>query len=420
MRAEIIAVGTELLLGQIVDTHAAYLSQALSELGIDMYYHTTVGDNQKRLEDILMLASSRSDLVILTGGLGPTEDDLTKEAVAAMLNIPLVEHAPSLERIETMFRKFGRTMPPANRKQALMFKDGIVFENRRGTAPGMGVTHKGVTYILMPGPPHELKAMFERTVRPYLVGLLPQAHVVHSKVLRFYAIGESHLEEEVGDLIKAQSNPTIAPLAKEDGVTLRLTAKATSIEEATSLIAPVRQAILERVGAYCYGEDDESLEQKVVEELERRQLTLALAESCTGGLLAQAVTSVPGSSKVLRGGIVCYTNEAKHQLLGVSKSRLQQYGAVSGEVAADLAEEACARINADVAISITGVAGPDSVEGKEVGTVYIGLAETGRKAVIYQLALRGTRRSIQRRAANYALFILMERIQKGVDMHEVI
>jgi nicotinamide-nucleotide amidase len=413
LRAEIIAVGTELLLGHTLNTHASFLSRECSELGIGVYYHITVGDNRDRLKEVIRTARERSDLVILTGGLGPTEDDLTKETVAEVLGIELVEHPPTRRWIEDLFRQRGMPVPSGNYKQALVFPQGTVFPNDRGTAPGLAVTHEGVTYVMLPGPPHELIPMFEKQVKPFLISLLPEKEVIHSQVLRFFGIGESHLEERIKDLIDRQNNPTIAPYAKRGEVTIRLTAKASNVQEAEERIAPVRQAILERVGAYCYSERDEMLEQVTVNQLRDRGQTLALAESCTGGLVAQMITSVPGASEVFKGGVVCYTNEAKEWLLQVPRNIIDVHGAISMETACTLAEQAAQRMDADWGLSVTGVAGPSPAEGKPVGLVYVGLAERGRPVRAYRYTFRGSREDIRVRAAKQMLFLLQERIKKG-------
>lgn len=413
MRAEIITVGTELLLGQIVDTHSAYLSRACAELGISVYFHSTVGDNRERLKETLRLAGSRSDLVLIAGGLGPTEDDLTKEALAEVLGLPLVEHPPSIARIEALFARLGTSVPPGNYKQGLVFEGGKVFVNRNGTAPGVAVTHRGVTYLLMPGPPRELIPMFEEEVKPFLISLLPGEDVIVSRVYRFFGIGESHLEDRLKDLIQNQGNPTVAPLAKEAEVTLRLTAKAGSVKETEKLMEPVRQKILERLGGYCYGEGDLSLEELVIRRLLEQKRTLGLAESCTGGLIARMLTTVPGSSGAVKGGVVSYTSEAKGGVLGVPSAVMERFGTVSMETALAMADRARETFDSDFGVSVTGVAGPDPVEGKPVGLVYVGCAEKGCPTRIYRLRLAGNRQGIQLRAAKYALFILQERLKKG-------
>ncbi|OYD09947.1 competence/damage-inducible protein A [Paludifilum halophilum] len=413
MRAELVAVGTELLLGQIVDTHSAWLSRELSQLGIDVYYHTSVGDNRNRLKEVIRQAGTRSDLVIFTGGLGPTEDDLTKEAVAEVLDRKLVEHSPSIAALEAIFSERGLSIPPSNYKQAFVFEGGMVFSNPNGTAPGVAVTQDGTTYVLLPGPPTELYPMFEREVRSFLERNRQTEGVLVSKVLRFFGIGESHLVERVEDLLQNQENPTIAPLAKEGEVTLRITAKAADEATALKMIAPVREEILRRVGGYVYGEDDETLETVAIQALLKKQRKLALAESCTGGLIAEWLTSVSGASGAFKGGVVSYTNEAKENLLGVSPSLLEEHGAVSMESALAMAEGAQARFNSDLGLSVTGVAGPDPSEGKPVGTVFIGLAQKGAPTRAFNLSLAGSRQKIRIRAAKFALYILQERLKKG-------
>lgn len=411
MRAELVAVGTELLLGQIVDTHSAYLSRFLSELGIDVYYHTSVGDNRERLKEVIRTAQSRSDVVLFTGGLGPTEDDLTKEAVADVLELELVMHPPSVKAMESLFSERGLDVPPSNYKQALVFPEGAVFPNPNGTAPGVAVTHKNTTYILLPGPRTELVPMVENEVRPFLERLRPTDEVLLSHVLRFYGIGESHLVSRIAPLIQRQTNPTIAPLAKEGEVTLRLSAKAPNRERAWGLIRPIRDRILDEVGSYLYGENDETLEVVVIRGLAEKGQTLALAESCTGGLIAQMLTSVPGASRVFQGGAVSYSHHAKREWLGVSEETLAAHGAVSEEVARSMAVGAVTRLGTDWGISVTGVAGPDSVEGNPVGRVYVGIARREGKTEVRRLSLRGSREKIQIRAAKHALFILFERLR---------
>ncbi|MDA8352731.1 MAG: competence/damage-inducible protein A [Firmicutes bacterium] len=420
MRAELVAVGTELLLGQIVDRHSAFLSKELSQLGIDVFFHTSVGDNWGRLKEVVETAVSRSDLVIFTGGLGPTEDDLTKETVAEVLDVPLVEHPPSAEVLERLFSERGLSVPPSNYKQALMFDGGTVFPNPNGTAPGVAISRDGVTCVLLPGPPTELYPMFETHVRSYLESIRPDHEVVVSKVLRFFGIGESHLVERIDDLIRNQDNPTIAPLAKEGEVTLRLTAKANTRQQAEAIIAPVKESILQSVGRYVYGEDEESLERVLVTALAQQNRTVSLAESCTGGLLNHMITSVPGSSAVFQGGIVCYTDEVKKSMLDVSPDILAGPGAVSMETAQALADGALRRLGSDFALSVTGVAGPEPAEGKPVGLVYLGLAERNQPTRTYRLNLSGSREKIQIRAAKQALYILLERLKKGEATNEAI
>ncbi|GAA4701350.1 competence/damage-inducible protein A [Brevibacillus fulvus] len=413
MKAEIIGVGTELLLGQIANTNAQYLSQKLAELGVNVYFHTVVGDNFERLTQTIHDGALRSDLIIFTGGLGPTQDDLTKETVAAFIGKPLVTDALAMQRIQESFDRRGIVMTENNRKQALVIEGSAVFNNDHGMAPGMGIRHEDTTFILLPGPPSELYPMVERYVIPYIQQLLPEKQLFHSRVLRFFGIGESALETELLDLIEQQTNPTIAPYAKEWEVTLRITAKAEQVEEAEALIAPVEAEIRKRVGQYLYGIGEEtSLQQVLLETLRERKETVAFAESCTGGLLSTLLTSLPGSSSVYQGGISCYSNLAKQALLQIPESVLHTEGAVSAETAKRLAENVRLALSATHGISVTGVAGPDAVEGKQVGLVYIGLASEGKPTIVKEFQLAGRRRAIVGRAAKHAMFLALQRLKE--------
>ncbi|GED70158.1 putative competence-damage inducible protein [Brevibacillus reuszeri] len=402
-------MGTELLLGQIANTNAQFLSQKLADIGVGVYFHTVVGDNMERLLQVIRLAASRSDLVIFTGGLGPTQDDLTKESVAQHVGVGLETNLEAMKRIEDFFLQRGIVMTENNRKQALVLAGSHVFSNDFGMAPGMAIRHDSSTFVLLPGPPSELYPMVERHVMPYLIGLLPQKQVFHSHVLRFYGIGESALEEHLLDLIEKQDNPTIAPYAKEFEVTLRITARASSTEEGEALILPVEKEIRDRVGQYVYGMgEDSSLHDVLVTELGQRGETIACAESCTGGTLASLITSVSGSSAVFGGGIVCYTNEVKHQVLGVPEEVLHTVGAISEETAKLLAENVRVKLGTTYGVSVTGVAGPDPSEGKPVGLVYVGIAAEGKPTVVKELRLAGRRHAIVGRAAKFALFYALQ------------
>ncbi|NGQ96395.1 competence/damage-inducible protein A [Brevibacillus sp. SYP-B805] len=411
MRAEIIAVGTELLLGQIANTNAQYLSQKLAEIGINVYYHTVVGDNPERLTQVIRAAAARSELILFTGGLGPTQDDLTKETVAAFLGLRLVTDALAMERIAAFFTQRGIAMTENNRKQALVLADSVVFPNDHGMAPGMAYRDAGHTYVLLPGPPNELYPMVERFVMPYLMGLRPDKQVFHSKVLRFYGIGESALEERLLDLIEQQSNPTIAPYAKEFEVTLRITARAEDTSAAEALIAPVEAEIRRRVGEFVYATGETSLHEVFVQALKERGETVSCAESCTGGTLSSLITSVSGSSQVFRGSIVCYSNEAKEQLLEVPAAVLADHGAISEETVKHLAENVRRKFGTTYGIAVTGVAGPSPAEEKPVGLVYIGLASEDHTD-IKQIQLAGRRQAIIGRAAKFALFFALQRIKE--------
>ncbi|MED1794481.1 competence/damage-inducible protein A [Brevibacillus nitrificans] len=409
MRAEIIAVGTELLLGQIANTNAQFLSQKLAQVGVGVYFHTVVGDNSERLLQVIRLAAERSDLVIFSGGLGPTQDDLTKETVAAYVGVDLVTDANAMKYIEDFFTQRGIVMTENNRKQALVLAGSHVLPNDFGMAPGMAIRHDSTTFVLLPGPPSELYPMVDRYVMPYLIDLLPEKQVFHSRVFRFYGIGESALEERLLDLIEKQDNPTIAPYAKEFEVTLRVTARAATAEAGEALILPVEKEIRDRVGQYIYGTgEDSSLHEVLVNELRKRGESIACAESCTGGTVASLITSVPGSSSVFRGGIVCYTNEVKNQVLGVSEEVLATEGAVSEQTAKLLAENVREKLGTTYGVSVTGVAGPDSSEGKPVGLVYVGIAAEGLPTVVKELRLAGRRQAIVGRAAKFALFYALQ------------
>ncbi|WP_027417893.1 competence/damage-inducible protein A [Aneurinibacillus terranovensis] len=412
MKAEIIAVGTELLLGQIVNTNAQFLSRKLAEIGIDMYYHTVVGDNAERLRAVTEQALTRSDLIIFTGGLGPTKDDLTKETVARVLGRPLVQDQKAMERIEAYFVQRKQIMTENNRKQALVVEGSRVLPNNHGMAPGMAIPYGERQIMMFPGPPRELYPMFDTYGFPYLLSLLSEKQIVHSKVLRFFGIGESALEEKLMDLIDRQTNPTIAPLASEAEVTIRLTAKSATAQEAESLISAVEREIEQRVGEFIYGYNGDSLASVLVGKMREYGKTAAFAESITGGLVSHMITSVPGSSHSLNGSIICYTNSVKQHQLGVPHEVLQTVGAVSGEAARIMAEEVRVRLGSSFGVSITGEAGPDPSETKPVGLVYIGISD-GKNTEVKELHLSGTRSGIQLRAAKYAIFTLLERLKKG-------
>jgi nicotinamide-nucleotide amidase len=410
MKAEIIGVGTELLLGQIVNTNARFISEKLAEIGIDVLYHTVVGDNPARLVSVIETAQSRANLIIFTGGLGPTKDDLTKETISRCVGKPLVEDTKAMQYIEAYFERRGIPMTENNRKQALVLSASNVLPNDQGMAPGMAVKHEGICYILLPGPPREMVPMFENYAVPFLLSLISDSHIVHSKVLRFFGIGESALEEQLMDLIDSQSNPTIAPLAKDSEVTLRITAKAKNLPEAIAMITGVEAKIEERVGEFIYGYDLDSLPSVLVDQLEKRKLSFALAESCTGGLASRMVTGVPGCSSVYQGGVVCYTKLVKQRVLGVPSVILEQHGAVSEESARAMASQVRELMSASLGIAITGVAGPESAEGKPVGLVYIGLSSAEAEKV-FEVKLSGTRDMIQARAAKYALFYALQELK---------
>lgn len=403
MTAEIVSVGTELLLGQIVDTNAAAIARTLAELGIDLYYHSTVGDNFARVVETIRRARERADLILTTGGLGPTEDDLTKEAIAEVFGEELVLDEESLRHVEGFFARRGIPMPERNRKQALIYRSGRPIPNPNGTAPGALLEKEGKIVISLPGPPREMLPMLNDWVVPYLLGVLGEKRqILRSRILRFFGIGESALEERVRDLLQNR-NPTVAPLAHTGEVHLRLTAKAASEAEATALIAPIEAEIRARAGQFLYGTDGTTLEQAAVEALAVARRTVAVAESCTGGMLGERITTVAGSSAVFRGGVICYANDVKERLCGVPAAVLAEHGAVSEPCARALAEGVRRLLGADFGVGITGIAGPGGGSAaKPVGLVYIGLASAaGTEVERHQF--QGQRHDIRYRATQVAL-----------------
>lgn len=403
MNGEIICVGTELLLGDILNTNAQYLSRELAALGINLFHQTVVGDNPDRLKEAVAEALSRSDLVLLTGGLGPTGDDLTKETVADLLGLPLVEDAESLRRMEAYFRRSGRKMTPNNRKQAMVPEGAVVFQNDNGTAPGIAISSGKQTVILLPGPPDEMRPMFETQVRPYLAGKSGAAILSHS--VRLFGIGEAAAAEKLSDLFESE-NPTVAPYAKTGEVEIRVTASGRDKAAADRLCRPMVEKITARMGDYVYGVDTENLQQAVIALLEQQKMKIATAESCTAGLLSKKLTEVSGSSAVFDMGIVAYANSVKTNALGVPAEVISAHGAVSPQTAAGMALGVREISGADIGVSITGVAGPAASEDKPVGLVYIALCD-GTAVWVERLMLgrgrRDERETIREIAAKSAL-----------------
>ncbi|KRL99698.1 competence/damage-inducible protein A [Liquorilactobacillus satsumensis] len=376
MKAEIIAVGTEILLGQIVNTNGPFVSKRLADLGIDVYFEETVGDNEERLKQTISLAAKRSDLVVLLGGLGPTKDDLTKQTVARYLNKPLIEDAAAMQKITRFYKETRRPMTENNRLQALYIAGSHPLKNSTGFAVGIFYQNEeGPDFLLLPGPPGELKPMFTQVVQPLLQKAYFKDHHLYSRVLRFFGIGESLLVTKLADLIDHQSNPTIAPYAKTSEVTLRLTASSRNEHVAKKLLDEVEQKIQSRVGEYLYGYGDQnSLVNVVVNLLEQKKLTISAAESLTAGAFQAMLADVPGVSSVFAGGAVTYSNEAKMKLLKIPAEVLVTEGAVSAQTAKLMASAIKNQLGTQIGISFTGVAGPDELEGNAVGTVWIGLA----------------------------------------------
>lgn len=407
MTAEIISVGTELLLGNIVNTNAAYLAEQCAALGLSMYYQSVVGDNKERLSETLKLAMSRSDVIFLGGGLGPTEDDLTKETVAEVLGRNLVEDVHSKEQIAEFFRRIDREPTENNWKQALVIEDAVVLDNANGTAPGIIVEDNGRTLILLPGPPGEMIPMFETHVFSYLRNKQPE--VIVSRMLKLCGAGESSVEMEVKDLIHEYTNPTIATYAKTGEVHIRVTAKAETEGEAEKRMEPVIQELKSRFGRNIYTTDEKKeLEDVIVELLKERDLSVTTVESCTGGLLAGRLVNVPGVSDVFKQGFVTYSNKAKRKLVGVKKATLLAHGAVSEKTAKEMAKGAILMTGADVAVSVTGIAGPDGGnEEKPVGLVYIACNVKGNMTV-REFHFSGNRKKVREATVAAALVLLRD------------
>lgn len=400
MHAEVISVGTEILLGQITDTNSTFISQRLAELGIDVYFKTVVGDNEKRLLQALEIASGRSDMVILSGGLGPTKDDLTKQTVAKFLNCGLLTDKNALEYIEEYYRQNNRKMTDNNLLQAKYLEGSVSLPNESGMAVGSYYQNQnGPDFILLPGPPSEMRPMFDKEAMPRLKKKYAKEHLLFSRVLRFYGIGESQLVTELDDLINGQTNPTIAPYAKVGEVTLRLTAQADSKESAKEILDETEQVISKRVGQYLYGYgDDNSLPKVVVEKLKQRGLTVSASESLTGGSFQKAVTDIAGSSQIFPGGFVTYSASAKENLLGIPKEIIIENGVVSEATAKWMAERTRIKMDTDFGVSFTGVAGPDTLEGNPAGTVWIGISQRGRQTAAFEYHFYGDRDAVRVRS----------------------
>ena len=413
-RAEIIAVGTELLLGNIANTDAQFLSEQLSSVGVDVLYHTAVGDNPQRLAEIIDIARRRCDLLVFTGGLGPTYDDLTKETVCRAFGVELVFHPEIVEEIRRYLDTvFGAEAPKLDQQQAYLPEGCAVLHNAVGTAPGCIFEKDGVTVVMLPGVPRECRYLTEHGLLPWL----REKHggVILSHDLRTFGLREPIVQKLLADLMDDAVNPSLAPYAKTGEVLLRLTAKGSTAEECEELMAPLFWDVRARLGEYLYGVDVDSLEQRAVLLLKERHLTFSAAESCTGGLIAKRVTDVPGASAVFLGGVVSYTNGVKAKVLGVPEELLDQYGAVSAPVARAMAEGVRRITGSDLAVSVTGVAGPDRDDrGNEVGTVFIGFAAP-EETTVRHLNLGTGRERVRTLAAHHA-FDMLRRYLTGLSM----
>lgn len=414
MKAEIIAVGTELLLGQIVNTNAQYLSRQLASMGIDVYYQTVVGDNMERIKESLAISSARTDIIILTGGLGPTQDDITKDALAEFIGTSLHIDRMAMDNVDRFFMDRGKKMTENNKRQALSIDGGTPLPNETGLAVGNAITHDGTHYIVLPGPPRELMPMFEQQAKPWLMQhVLTDELPLYSKMLKFAGIGESALDDRLSDLISDQSDPTIALYAKEGEVTVRISTKASTEGEAMERLNALEEQIKGIVPEHMYANEDVPIEKVIVDMMADQGWTISAAESCTGGLVMENITSIPGSATMLLGGIVCYTNQIKHKLINVPKQLLEGEdapGAVSPEVAEVLAEQIRMVTDSDFGLSVTGVAGPGYAERKPVGLVYIGLSERGKKTEVHELHLKGDREMVRIRATKAILYRLWLRL----------
>lgn len=397
LKTEIIAIGTELLLGQITNTNASWMSAQLADNGINTYHHVVVGDNDKRIVDVFEKAQMRSDIIIVTGGLGPTEDDLSREAFQKMSGLNIVAEPKALYRIEAFFQSRGEKMTENNRRQARVFEGSTVLDNKHGMAPGNLVTYQDKIWIFLPGVPREMKQLFRDEVLPFLVSKNGQM-VIQSKVLKFIGIGEAALENELTDLFHFQTNPTLAPLAQKDGVVIRLTAKAASKAEAHQLLSDKKKAVLDVIGQHFYGEDDETIEACILSLLKKQKLTLSAAESLTGGWFSSKFISVENASQAFKGSVVCYDAKIKTDILNVSNTVIENEGTVSEACAKALARNVSQLMKSDLGISFTGVAGPNEAEGKEVGTVYITLYDRSGYQDTKMYHFRGNRNQIRYRA----------------------
>lgn len=408
MNAELIAVGTELLLGNIVNSDAAMLSRELSAMGIGVYHHTVVGDNPQRLREAIALAKTRANLIITTGGLGPTYDDLTKTVVAEAFGKELVFDEESAQRITHYFEQYHRPMTENNLQQAYLPEGCTIFANDFGTAPACAFSAEGIHVMMLPGPPRECLGVFRTCGIPYLTALTDG--IIHSRTLRVFGIGEAHVEQMLRPLMQSLDNPTLAPYAKECEVELRITAKAQTLEQAQEMIAPIEEKVRAMLGDAVYGADVESMQELLISLLHEQNKTVTTAESCTGGLLAKMITDIPGSSAVFPGGFVTYATQAKAALLGVSEDTLRIYGAVSEPCAREMALCAREKMDTDYALAVTGVAGPQRDErNNEVGLIYAALA-TRDGVTVQELRFDSARGRVRTMAAMKAMDMLCKEL----------
>lgn len=418
MKAEIIAVGTELLIGQITNTNAKDISLKFAELGIDVYFHTVVGDNPERILQAIKVARERADIIIFSGGIGPTMDDITKDVLANYLNRSITIEPLSMQKIEALFKDRGTNMVQSNIRQAHLIEGADPLENEIGLAVGNGLIADGTIYVILPGPPHELNAMLNSSVEAWLREKLVEHRPLYSRILKFAGIGESLLENKLMPLIEFQTDPTIAPYAKEGEVAIRVSTKAERLEDADDKIDIIVEQIHEIVGEHLYAQEDITIEQEVLHLLYLTETTISVAESCSGGLLASLLTRHPGTSATFNGGVVTYTNDMKTKLLNIPMSQLEGQdapGAVSEETAISMAEQVRLLFNTDFGVSLTGVAGPTESEGKPVGLVYCAVAQKDKPTTCFTLHLKGNRETIQIRAVKHALFRVWQQLRILAD-----
>lgn len=412
MDAAILNVGTELLMGEIVNTNAAFLSGRMKQYGINVYYQIVVGDNHKRLKTVLALLSKRVDLILMTGGLGPTRDDMTKEAVSEVFERPLVQNPLAVRQMESVLRRYGRTITENNYRQTFFPEGSLLLENKNGSAPGfiLDTGEKAATVVCLPGPPHEMKAMFEAHLDDFFGRMGEDA--IHSMVFKFAGVGESTLETELLDLIENQKDPTLATYAKPGEVTLRIATRRSSREEALKAMEPVAREVRRRLGAYLFSEDDRGLNQVLVEWIGRRGWKLSTVESCTGGLLASTFIDVPGASRIFEQGFITYSDEAKTQRVHVPPETLRRHGAVSPQTAEAMVRGLHRETGSAVCLAVTGIAGPDGgTPEKPVGLVYAAFLVDGLLA-IETFHLHGDRERIRARAVQHVMKNLCQLLKK--------
>jgi nicotinamide-nucleotide amidase len=410
MKSAIISVGTELLFGQIINTNTVYLSDQLNLLGVDVLFHHSVGDNPDRLKDVLRIALKESALIITTGGLGPTQDDLTKEVVAEVLHDSLVLHQPSLDRIEEAFNRMGRNMTENNKKQAMMPSRATIFENLEGTAPGFALEEDGKTIICLPGPPREMKSMFQKQAFPFL--RIKSPGIIYHRMIRTFGIGESQAETSLLSIINGQKDPTIATYAKEGETAIRIASKRDTIEEAKAATEEVILKMRDLIGEYIYSTENQELVEVVGKKLLEDNITISCTESCTGGLFAGKITDIPGISAVFDRGLVTYSNQAKIEELGVREETLNTHGAVSPETAIEMAQGLSRKTSSRLCISVTGVAGPDGgTEEKPVGLVHMAIVYDG-ELTHKEIRTRNVNRKWNR---DYTVLAMLDFINKTIN-----